>query len=95
MVGGSGWPEMRVRNFFRSSSATGEASSISDHKDNVHWFQAKSETAFIFNIHVLNVSPGKGDSTGRIYLDPNGEKLEGGLLRAKRLDHKEAHQLYG
>ena len=74
---------------------TGEASSVSDHKDNVHWFQAKSETAFIFNIHVLNVSPGKGESTGRVYVDPNGEKVEGGLLRAKRLDHKEAHKIYG
>lgn len=73
----------------------GEASSISDHKDNVHWFLAKSETAFIFNIHVLNVSPGKGDATGRVYLDPQGEKLSDGLIRAKRLDYKQAHELYG
>lgn len=73
----------------------GEASSISDHKDNVHWFQAKSETAFIFNIHVLNVTPGKTEPTGRVYLDPQGEKLAGGLIRAKRLDYKQAHQLYG
>ncbi len=73
----------------------GEASSISDHKDNVHWFQAKSETAFIFNIHVLNVSPGKSEATGRVYLDPKGEKLADGLIRAKRLEHKQAHELYG
>ena len=31
-----------------------EYSTISDHKDNVHWFTAESDTAFIFNIHVLN-----------------------------------------
>ncbi len=73
----------------------GEASSISDDKDNVHWFQAKSETAFIFNIHVLNVRPGKGEATGRVYLDPNGEKLADGLIRAKRLEHKQAHEIYG
>lgn len=73
----------------------GEASSISDHKDNVHWFQATSETAFIFNIHVLNVSPGNKEATGRVYLDPNGEKLADGIVRAKRLDHQEAHKLYG
>ena len=73
----------------------GEASSISDHKDNVHWFEAISETAFIFNIHVLNVSPGKGESTGRVYLDPKGEKVADGLIRAKRLEHKQAHELYG
>lgn len=73
----------------------GETSSISDDKDNVHWFQALSETAFIFNIHVLEVRPGSGESTGRVYLDPNGEKLAGGLIRAKRLEHKQAHEIYG
>lgn len=73
----------------------GEASSISDDKDNVHWFQALSDTAFIFNIHVLDVRPSKGDSTGRIYLDPNGEKLAGGIIRAKKLEHKQAHDIYG
>ena len=26
---------------------------ISDHKDNVHWFKAESDTAFIFNVHVI------------------------------------------
>ena len=73
----------------------GETSSVSDDKDNVHWFQTTSETAFIFNIHVLDVRPGSGESTGRVYLDPNGEKLAGGVIRAKRLDHKESHKLYG
>lgn len=73
----------------------GEASSISDQKDNVHWFQAKSDTAFIFNIHVLNVTPGQGEATGRVYLDPLGETLSDGLIRAKRLDYKQAHELYG
>src|SRR5262249_15252341 len=28
----------------------GGFSTVSDHKDNVHWFTAESETAFIFNI---------------------------------------------
>ncbi len=73
----------------------GEASSISDDKDNVHWFQAQSETAFIFNLHVLNVRPSKGEATGRVYLDPTGEKLSDGIIRAKKLDHKEAHKLFG
>ncbi len=77
------------------SFTVGETSSISDYKDNVHWFQALSESAFIFNIHVLNVRPGSGESTGRVYLDPNGEKLSDGLIRAKKLGHKEAHDIYG
>jgi hypothetical protein len=73
----------------------GECSSISDFKDNIHWFKAVSEPAFILNIHVMDVRPGATEPTGRLYLDPNGERLEGGLIRAKRLDYKQAHQLYG
>jgi hypothetical protein len=73
----------------------GESSTVSDFKDNVHWFTAQTEPAFIFNIHVLNVRPGSKLATGRVYLDPNGEKLAGGLIRAPRLGYKEVHKLYG
>ncbi|MBI3468332.1 MAG: hypothetical protein HY000_35465 [Planctomycetes bacterium] len=73
----------------------GECSTISDYKDNVHWFQATSDTGFIFNIHVLDVRPGGSEPTGRVYLDPNGEKLKDGLIRAKRLSYKEVNDLYG
>ncbi len=72
-----------------------EHSSVSDDKDNIHWFKATSETAFIFNIHVMDVRPGASAPTGRVYVDPNGEKLAGGLIRAPRLAYKEAHKLYG
>lgn len=72
----------------------GGYSTISDHKDNIHWFEATSENAFIFNIHVLNI-----DSSikrgGRVYVDPEGEKLAQGLIKAKRLTHKEAYQKFG
>jgi hypothetical protein len=73
----------------------GECSTISDDKDNVHWFQATSDTGFIFNIHVLDVRPGTTEPTGRVYLDPNGEKLKDGMIRARRLNYKEVHELYG
>jgi len=73
----------------------GEHSSVSDFKDNIHWFQATSETGFIFNLHVLGVDPANPEPTGRLYLDPNGEKLDGGLVRARRIDHDEVHRLYG
>ena len=72
----------------------GGHSTISDVKDNVHWFQAKTDTAFIFNIHVLGVTA-NGKRTGRTYIDPKGEKLGGGLIRARKIDYKEAHDLYG
>jgi hypothetical protein len=73
----------------------GECSTISDYKDNIHWFQAQSDTAFIFNIHVMDVNPGAPAATGRVYLDPNGEKLSDGLIRAKRVDYATVNKLYG
>jgi hypothetical protein len=74
---------------------TGEVSSISDYKDNIHWFLAKSETAFIYNIHVDGVRPGSKVPTGRVYLDPDGEKLADGRIRAKRLEYEDVNKLYG
>jgi hypothetical protein len=73
----------------------GESSTISDFKDNVHWFQGVSDTAFIFNIHVDNVNPGSGKETGRVYIDPAGEKLSGGLIKARIINGGEAYKLYG
>ena len=73
----------------------GTTSSVSDEKDNVHWFKALDEPAFIFNIHVLGVASGTGRRTGRVYMDPNGEKFDDGLIRAPRISDAKAHQLYG
>ena len=71
---------------------TGSYSTVSDEKDNIHWFKATSDEGYIFNIHVLNVKPGL---TGRVYLDPNGEKLAGGKIRARKIKSSEAYKLYG
>jgi hypothetical protein len=73
----------------------GECSTVSDYKNNVHWFKALSEPSFIFNLHVLQVNPDNREPTGRLYLDPEGEKLSGGLVRARQLSYDEAHKLYG
>lgn len=72
----------------------GEYSTVSDHKDNVHWFKALSKTAYIFNIHVLNVDP-KIKRGGRVYIDPLGEKLEGGRIKAPKLSGSEAIKRFG
>src|SRR5262245_35749122 len=32
----------------------GDLSTISDHKDNVHWFKATSEVGYIFNVHIMD-----------------------------------------
>lgn len=73
----------------------GEASSVSDFKDNIHWFTAQDDVGYIFNIHVMDVNPGSGSSTGRVYLDPNGEKLSDGTIRARRVNYDEVNKLYG
>jgi hypothetical protein len=73
----------------------GESSTVSDYKDNIHWFKATSETAFIFNIHLLNVRPGSNLSTGRVYVDPDGKKLKDGLILAPRVDYKTISKKYG
>lgn len=70
----------------------GDCSTVSDLKDNVHWFKATRDNAFIFNIHVMSVKPGR---TGRVYIDPNGEKIAGGRIKARKIDHVEANKLYG
>ena len=50
---------------------------------------------YIFNIHVMDVNPNAGSSTGRVYLDPNGEKLSDGTIRARRVNYDEVNKLYG
>jgi hypothetical protein len=73
----------------------GELSTISDHKDNVHWFEALSDTGFIFNVHVVGYDPAIQEASGRLYLDPEGETVAGGLIRAKKLTSAECHRKYG
>lgn len=73
----------------------GEASTISDHKDNVHWFQCTSDSGYIFNAHVIGYDPKITEPSGRLYLDPEGEKLAGGLIKAPKMTSGECHKKYG
>ena len=73
----------------------GQCSTISDHKDNVHWFTAESDSAFLFNIHVNDTDPGNPKRPGRVYVDPLGEKLAGGLVKAPKISYGKANQMYG
>jgi hypothetical protein len=75
--------------------APGDCSTISDHKDNVHWFTAESDTAFIFNIHIIGYNHDNPKNGGRVYVDPLGEKLSGGLFKAPKISYGKANQLYG
>lgn len=86
---------MIIRPTIDEKFGPGGCSTVSDFKDNVHWFQAMSEPAFIFNIHVDGINPTSGKQTGRVYVDPNGEKLSDGRIKARLIDHDESNKLYG
>lgn len=73
----------------------GAVTTISDQRDNIHWFKALSEPVFMFNIGVFGINPSASFS-GRDYVDPlGGEKVGDGLIRARRIRMKEAYKLYG
>ena len=73
----------------------GDLSTISDHKDNIHWFKAVSDAAYIFNVHVIGYDPTIKGNSGRLYVDPDGEKLTGGLVRAPKMTSEACHKKYG
>jgi hypothetical protein len=76
--------------------AMGEASTVSDDKNNVHWFKATSDVAFTFNLAVYDINPAMKFSGRQFYLDPTGgEKLGDGSLRVRHLTSQEAYKLYG
>jgi len=78
-----------------SEFKAGGVSTISDHKDNIHWFKCTSETGYIFNAHVIGYDPTISESSGRLYVDPEGEKLAGGLIKAPKMSSGECHKKYG
>jgi hypothetical protein len=74
----------------------GGLSTVSDERaGNVHWFKALSDAVFIFTVGVFKINPAE-DFTGRDFLDPAaGERLPGGLVRARRISYAEARAFYG
>lgn len=71
----------------------GDFSSISDEKDNVHWFIANSETAFTFDVIMLNLNGKKYDIHNIDIAE--GKIISGDLIRAKKIDVKTALKKYG
>ena len=84
-----------VRPTIDRSFAPGETSTVSDHKDNIHWFTAETDTAFLFNIHVIGYNPAKPKAGGRVYVDPLGEELAGGLWKAPKVSYGKVNKMYG
>jgi hypothetical protein len=84
-----------IRPTIDRSFQPGEFSTISDHKDNIHWFTTTSESGFIFNVHVMETNPENPHRPGRVYVDPMGKKLAGGLIKAPKISYGKVNQLYG
>lgn len=71
----------------------GSSSSISDERDNVHWFVANSETAFTFDVIMLDLK-GKPYDIQNVDIQA-GEPQPDGTIRAKILDVETALKKYG
>lgn len=74
----------------------GEITTISDEKDNVHWFQPTGEVAYTFSIAVYRIDRAQKFGGRQFYLDAaHGDKVEGDKLRVKKLSSEEAYKIYG
>jgi hypothetical protein len=89
-----------IRPSLDMDSGRGRTVSMSDERDNVHWFLATSDHAYTLDIPLSAVYPGKEYVTpanryGMIYLDPAGESLSDDRIRAPRLSFEQALTRYG
>lgn len=73
----------------------GDFSTMSDDKDNVHWFTAQGGPAFLFNVVVSNLMTRPGFGVGRQKLDLRGGEMPDGRIRAKGIDLATWLDVYG
>jgi len=71
----------------------GMATTVSDERDNVHWFVAVDGPAYSLGVTVSQLH-GEGPH-GRVYIDPRAADREGDRLRAPILSPSEARRRYG
>lgn len=77
--------------------AVGTVSTISDERDNVHWFTAGNTGAQLLNVMVRVGPHGRhhGLRPSRIYLDPTVASRSDGLIEARRMNVLEATRRFG
>jgi hypothetical protein len=74
----------------------GEVTTISDEKDNVHWFQPTGEVAYTFNIAVYRIDRAQKFGGRQFYVDAaHGEKVDGDKRRVRKLSSEDAYKIYG
>ena len=71
----------------------GTHSSISDERNNIHWLRATTDTAFTYDVLIVDLKGQKWDVDN---IDPYGaEKIADGRLRVRKLPLEEALNKYG
>lgn len=74
----------------------GDSSSISDQRDNVHWFVATSARAYTLDCIVDNLDPSRGHRFQIDFIDPDrAQEQADGTVRMPRLELDEAVARYG
>ncbi len=71
----------------------GDTSSISDERNNIHWFIANSQHAFTFDVIMLDLNGKRYDIHNIDIRD--GEKISNGMIRAAKMDVDDALKKYG
>ncbi|HEX6280558.1 MAG TPA: hypothetical protein VFZ49_11165 [Pyrinomonadaceae bacterium] len=84
---------LTIRATIERKAAAGSFSSISDERDNVHWFVATSDHAYTFDVIMLDLN-GKQYDIHNIDIE-RAEKGSNGELRAPIIEVKTALRKYG
>ncbi len=73
----------------------GEVTTVSDERNNVHWFQPTGDVAYTFSIAVYRVDRAQKFGGRQFYVDAaHGDKVEGDKLRVRKLNSEEAYKIY-
>jgi hypothetical protein len=85
-----------IRPTIDKMSTIGDATTISDDKDNIHWLKnIGGDKAFTLDVVVAGLNPSLDYSFKQYYVDPlGGQKTGDGLIRARQIDYTEAERLY-
>jgi len=82
-----------IKPTIEKTAGVGSSSSISDEKNNIHWFIANTEAAFTFDVIMLDLG---GEAYDIHNIDiAAGEKAGNGLIRAPKMDVDTALKKYG
>ena len=88
--------EMIIKPTIHKVGKAGEATSISDEKDNVHWYQALTDKAYTFDVIVFNLDPTQGKSYDISNIDPDeGKNIGKGRIQVPKLTVAQGLKKYG